>query len=36
MIDPNRLAWTVILILDSGWLLLATSIYLARSGIYPQ
>jgi hypothetical protein len=28
--------WTVVLTLDSGWVLLALSIYLARSGRYPQ
>jgi hypothetical protein len=31
-----RIWWTFIGIIDSGWLLLALSIYSARMGIYPQ
>lgn len=32
----TRLFWTAIIVIDSGWLLLALSVYSARSGIYPQ
>jgi hypothetical protein len=32
----TRIFWTVVLTLDFGWVLLALSIYSAKSGIYPQ
>jgi hypothetical protein len=32
----ERIFWITVLIIDSGWVLLALSIYLARSGIYPR
>jgi len=32
----RRIFWIVVLTLDFGWVLLALSIYSARSGIYPK